>query len=585
MGATTFDGTSWDLTPADRLLIEARRWGSRLRFAVMLLFFRARGRFPRAAAEVDEDAVAELARTLGVPAPPSGAPLLPEAADRTAERQRAEIRALLGFREATVADAEELGAWLRDTVVARTRDMGELTAEAEAACRAFRLEPPTPDRVARIVGGAVRAYDERRYAAVQARLAPDARARLEALVRPPPGAGEADDTESGATPEGQADAPLTHLRAGPGRASVASLREELARLGAVRRLGLPDGLFADWSPAELETCRRRVAVEAPYELRRHPEVTRLAWLAAYAHLRGRAVTDDAGRAADRGGAPHRHPRRAPGRAGAAGRPQARRRQAGLLFQIAEAAVAQPDGTVREVLFPVVGEQTLRDLVREAKATGPTYRTQHAHRRSAAPTAPTTAAWCRDLLARWTSAPTTRRTGRSSGRWRWCAATPGPGSRPTRPTRTCRSRASCAPLWRDAVVEPRPAGPAARQPDHLRDLRPAGPARAAPLQGDLGRGRRPLPQPRRGPAGRLRRAPRRLLRRARPARATPTRSSPGCRQEMRAALSPARPQPAAQPGRQHPAQGRRLDHVCRRCEPSPSPQNLEALKAEIAGAGR
>src|SRR6476659_925663 len=187
MGATTFDGTSWDLTPADRLLIEARRWGSRLRFAVMLLFFRARGRFPRAAAEVDEDAVAELARTLGVPAPPSGAPLLPEAADRTAERQRAEIRALLGFREATVADADELGAWLRDTVVARTRDMGELTAEAEARCRAFRLEPPTPDRVARIVGGAVRAYAERRHAAVQARLAPDARARLEALVRPPPG--------------------------------------------------------------------------------------------------------------------------------------------------------------------------------------------------------------------------------------------------------------------------------------------------------------------------------------------------------------------------------------------------------------
>jgi len=71
----------WDLTPADRLLVEARRWGNRLRFAVMLLFFRARGRFPHAAAEVDKDAVAGLARTLGVPEPGHEAPLLPDAAD------------------------------------------------------------------------------------------------------------------------------------------------------------------------------------------------------------------------------------------------------------------------------------------------------------------------------------------------------------------------------------------------------------------------------------------------------------------------------------------------------------------------
>ncbi len=66
--------------------------------------------FPHAAIEVDEDAVAGLARTLGVPEPIHEAPLLPDAADRTLERQRAEIRALLGFREVSVADAEALGA-------------------------------------------------------------------------------------------------------------------------------------------------------------------------------------------------------------------------------------------------------------------------------------------------------------------------------------------------------------------------------------------------------------------------------------------------------------------------------------------
>ncbi|MFX5530244.1 hypothetical protein ABTD83_20325, partial [Acinetobacter baumannii] len=34
---------------------------------------------------------------------------------------------------------------------------------------------------------------------------------------------------------------------------------------------------------------------------------------------------------------------------------------------------QPEGIVKDVVFPVVGEQTLRDLVKEFKASGPGYR--------------------------------------------------------------------------------------------------------------------------------------------------------------------------------------------------------------------
>jgi hypothetical protein len=50
-----------------------------------------------------------------------------------------------------------------------------------------------------------------------------------------------------------------------------------------------------------------------------------------------------------------------------------RGKTGLLFKLAEAAVDHPDGVVNEVRFPVVGEQTLRDLVKEYKASGPAYR--------------------------------------------------------------------------------------------------------------------------------------------------------------------------------------------------------------------
>jgi hypothetical protein len=47
----------------------------------------------------------------------------------------------------------------------------------------------------------------------------------------------------------------------------------------------------------------------------------------------------------------------------------------LLFELADATLAQPDGIVRDVVFPVVDEQTLRDLVKEWKATGPSYRNE------------------------------------------------------------------------------------------------------------------------------------------------------------------------------------------------------------------
>jgi hypothetical protein len=111
---------------------------------------------------------------------------------------------------------------------------------------------PTPDRSARIIGTAVRAHEDKRIAALHARLTTAMRV---AATGGPEGNAEIEDM---AAPDRRADAPLIHLRAGLGRASR----------------------------TELEACRQRVAVEAPYELRRHPDATRHAWLAAYAIYAG-----------------------------------------------------------------------------------------------------------------------------------------------------------------------------------------------------------------------------------------------------------------------------------------------------------
>jgi len=75
MSASVHDG-AWDLTLADRPLIEAKRWAKRLRFAVMLLFFQVRGRFPRPQRWWTHSAGGELGGDLNLAQLASGAGVL-----------------------------------------------------------------------------------------------------------------------------------------------------------------------------------------------------------------------------------------------------------------------------------------------------------------------------------------------------------------------------------------------------------------------------------------------------------------------------------------------------------------------------
>jgi hypothetical protein len=150
------------------------------------------------------------------------------------------------------------------------------------------------------------------------------------------------------------------------------MRAELEKLAIIRDIELPPGLFGDALAHDLESFRQRVAVETPWELRRHAEAARLTWLAAFVHLRGRAITDSlTDLLVD---TVHRINAKAERRVDEALLDDLRRvtGKTNLLFRLADATLAQPDGVVRDVVFPVVGEATLQDLVKEWKATGPAY---------------------------------------------------------------------------------------------------------------------------------------------------------------------------------------------------------------------
>jgi hypothetical protein len=141
----------------------------------------------------------------------------------------------------------------------------------------------------------------------------------------------------------------------------------------VRALELPADLFEGLSPQVLRADRQRVAVEEPYERRRHPAPLRMSLLAAFSYLRGRELTDtlvDLLIALI-----HRIRARAERRVEQELLEDLKRvrGKTGMLFRLAEATLTPPEGIVKEVVFPVVSEQTLHELVKEWHATGPRYR--------------------------------------------------------------------------------------------------------------------------------------------------------------------------------------------------------------------
>lgn len=171
----------WALTPKEHELVMTTYRTSQLGFAILLVFFRNRGRFPRHESEVDSQCIAALGWQLNVEIQEDGKIFL---SGRTAERLRAEIRTRFGFQEATVADAEILTKWLNAHIAGVTgSDIDPLIELLAAQCRELAIEMPTADRMERIARAAIRVHEEHFHAGIYERLSPTIRERLDELLR------------------------------------------------------------------------------------------------------------------------------------------------------------------------------------------------------------------------------------------------------------------------------------------------------------------------------------------------------------------------------------------------------------------
>jgi len=353
----------WTLSVDEKSLARGKRRPLKLGYIVLLKFFQFQGRFPKSPQEVPRRVVKHIASQLEID-PTSWRQY--DWRGRTIKYHRAEIRKLLGFREATAADSESLADWLCVHCLPETRRFERIEDAVYGRFRSLRIEPPTTERIGRLIRSALYRFDQRLCESVSERLPPSTRRRLDALLE------GVDDQKNESEP---GHLTLQVLRRDTGSVTLGSLFLEIDRLHRLRSIPIPQDLFTGVSNKILQNYQQRAAIEQPHELRRHPAALQTTLLAALCIHRLSTITDNLVELLIN--LIQRIKARAKRKVEKELLADIKRitGKTGMLFQLAAASLENPEGLVQDVIFPVVNEATLKAIVKEWKATGPFYRSR------------------------------------------------------------------------------------------------------------------------------------------------------------------------------------------------------------------
>src|SRR5882762_6283258 len=277
---------------------------------------------------------------------------------------------MMRVRSFTAADASTLDFWLRQAILPSEQNTHHLEEIVLDWCREHHIEPPTAQRIERLIRSALHRHESAFFDTILQQLPPSTRARFDGLLEP---------VESEIPSDQRSDDPtivatvFSQLKTDPGPVGLASVLTELEKLEHMRRLDLPVDLFADVPPKILQGYRLRAATEPPREMRGHPAPIRYTLMAAFCRQRQQEVLDELVELLIR--IVHRISVRAEKHVVKELLSDLQRvhGKTTLLFKLAEAALDHPRGLVNEVLYPIVGEPTLAALVKEYRAQGPAYR--------------------------------------------------------------------------------------------------------------------------------------------------------------------------------------------------------------------
>ena len=339
----------WSLKVGDIAFVEGFNLASRVWVAFQLRFFQTHGHFPPRTEDVCPEGLRHLGRQLDLAAPN---PKSFSFHHINARRHRAAILRHLSVRRASEQDRSALRTWLVEDCRCSCVAVEDQIAAGYAWCLGRSIYVASEKIMERLVRGARHEFLEGLLTSIAEDLPADRQAKLDASLSEPMG------------PTG-----FHRLKDDFGAAPLQSVLGACDRLEFVEGLGLPAERLSGVDPAWVALLSRRVAGESASEMRRHGETRRLGLYALYLMDRRRTMVD--GLVDLLLEIVHRLQTRSRRKViGAIARDIERvHGKERLLFDIAEAAVDDPQGRVIDVIYPVVGVVKLKAVIAEHHAKG------------------------------------------------------------------------------------------------------------------------------------------------------------------------------------------------------------------------
>ncbi len=359
----------WTIEVEDQPLIRKKRGINRLGFALLLKYFQLKGRFPEKQYEIPRVVRAFVAEQLELD---EGLYEQYNWEGRGIKRHRVEIRQLYSFRRTGKEELDSLRQWLIDQIVPQAVDERRLKAMIYEELRTRQLEPPTYAQIERLINSAHHQFEIQLCDSIVEQLPARCCQALDGLTGPQSDSWILDADEI----------LLNQLKQEAGGVGLKSLKAELSKLKTIEQLALPTDLFKGLDERLVDRYRLRVETESLTEIRRHPDPIRYLLLSAFCYQRSQEIVDSIIELFIL--LVHQLESRSRRRTSSeiVATAQADQDHDKMLYQIALAALAEPEGTVKEVIYPVANEAQLETVVESLGEGGTTFKERlHAKMRS------------------------------------------------------------------------------------------------------------------------------------------------------------------------------------------------------------